>query len=115
MAELDQVTKLSKQFTEELYGGYHYLARTMDYEATAFRTLLDMRGGVDTARILLRGRAASDGFSRLRQEEMLDHSLEASVIRPRYAALFTEPERGIARRRLAQHDFDVEAFLATCD
>lgn len=115
MAEPERLNELGKQFTEELYGGYNYLASTIDYQATYFLSMLNMRGGVDTARILLRGRAASDSFTKLRQEQMLDHSLEAAVIKPRYAALFTEPERGIARRRLAQHDFDVEQFLADCD
>ncbi len=40
-------------------------------------------------------------------------SVEAAVLLPWYQPLFTDEERAIARRRLADHQFDVEDFLRT--
>lgn len=44
---------------------------------------------------------------------MLQHSLEAVVIKPCYAQLFTDDELRTARRRLEDHGFDVNQYLAT--
>jgi hypothetical protein len=70
-----------------------------------------MHGGAHTARLLLQGSDASDGFTRLWQEGMLAHSVEAAVLKPKYEALFTDAERDVARRRLELHDFDINEFL----
>ncbi|WP_167969208.1 hypothetical protein [Lentzea indica] len=42
---------------------------------------------------------------------MLQHSIEALVLNPRYAELFAEYELEIARRRLEAVGFDVEEYL----
>jgi hypothetical protein len=103
--------QLAREFTEEMYEGYRYLARTINYRAKQFLEMVTMQGGVGAARALLRGRDASDGFTRLWQEKMLAWSVEASVLRPKYERLFTPDERDTARRRLEAHGFDVEGFL----
>jgi len=46
----------------------------------------------------LRKDEVSDGFTTLWELRPLDLSVEAYVLRPEYAPLFTEEERGIARR-----------------
>jgi hypothetical protein len=38
-------------------------------------------------------------------------SVEAAVLLPWYADLFTDEERRVSRRRLVDHDFDVDGFL----
>ncbi len=103
---------LAREFTEELYEGYRLLARTINYRARQFLEMVTMRGGVGAAQILLRGPDASDGFTRLWQEKMLGHSLEAVVLKPKYAQLFTADELETARYRLEQHGFDVDDFLS---
>lgn len=104
--------QLARAFTEEMLEGYRYLARTIRYRAKAFLEMVTMQGGVGAAQILLRGAQASDGFTRLWEEGMLGHSVEASVLKPEYAPLFTDVERDAARSRLEAHGFDVDAFLA---
>ena len=47
----------------------------------------------------------SDGFTTLWELKRLDLSVEAYVLRPEYAPLFTEEERGIARARLRQYGY----------
>jgi hypothetical protein len=37
--------------------------------------------------------------------------VEAWVLRPEYEVLFTEDERVTARRRLEDHEFDVDRYL----
>jgi hypothetical protein len=64
-------------------------------------------GGVETARRLLRKSEPSDGFTTLWELRRLDLSVEAFVLRPEYAPLFTEAERGIARARLKEYGYPV--------
>lgn len=113
MDQQDEVGQLSRQFTDEMYEGYRYLVRAINYRAKLFLEMVTMHGGVGAAKILLQGRDASDGFTRLWQAGMLDRSVEASVLRPNYVLLFTDEEREIARRRLEAHGFDVEKFLSS--
>ncbi len=65
------------------------------------------------ARLLLRGRDASDGFTTLREAGRLEMSVEAATLLPWFATLFTEQERTVARRRLDEHRFDVSGFLVS--
>jgi len=51
----------------------------------------------------LRKDEVSNGFTTLWDRKRLDLSVEAYVLRPEYAPLFTEEERGIARARLMEY------------
>jgi hypothetical protein len=73
--------------------------------------MITVARGVKTAQLLLRGLRNSEGFARLWKAGMLHHSVEASILRPEYRCLFSDDERSIARRRLADHQFDAESFL----
>ena len=57
------------------------------------------------------GSHTHDGFTRLWEERMLEYSVEAVVLKPKYQPLFTEHEREVARDRLERHDFDVDDYL----
>lgn len=103
--------QLRREFTDEMYESYRYLAKTINYRAKQFLEMVTMHGGVGAAKILLQGRDASDGFTRLWQARMLDRSVEASVLRPKYERLFSGDERAVARRRLEAHGFDVDNFV----
>jgi hypothetical protein len=102
---------LAREFTDEMYAGYRYLARTINYRARQFLEMVTLHTGVGAAKLLLQGRDASDGFTRLWEAKMLDHSVEAAVLKPKYEALFTLEERRIARQRLELHEFDVDEFI----
>jgi hypothetical protein len=56
-------------------------------------------GGAETARRLLWRDGVSDGFTTLWELKRLDPPVEAFVLRPEYAPLFREEERGIPRPR----------------
>jgi hypothetical protein len=105
------IGQLAREFDDHLREGYRHLARTIGYRATVFNEMITMHGGVKTAQLLLRGPRTSEGFARLWEAGMLHHSVEASILRPEYRCLFSDDERSIARRRLADHQFDVESFL----
>ncbi|RSM86304.1 hypothetical protein DMH04_14145 [Kibdelosporangium aridum] len=103
--------RLAHDFEDHLRHGYRYLVRRIGYRAKAFNEMVTMHGGVGAVQRLLRGRDTSEGFARLWETNMLQHSVEASVLRPEYEPLFTDDERATARRRLEDHQFDVDGFL----
>lgn len=105
--------QLSREFHDATLDGYRFLVRTIGYKAKAFIHMVTMDGGEATAHTLLRTPTVSDGFERLRRENMLQHSIEALVLNPRYAELFAEHELEVARTRLAAVGFDVEGYLRT--
>jgi hypothetical protein len=78
--------------------------------SVAEHSMLQFPGGRGR-QLLLEGRHTHDGFTRLWQEGMLEYSVEAVLLKPRYMCLFTERERAIARERLRLHDFDVDGYL----
>jgi hypothetical protein len=59
-------------------------------------------GGLEYARQLLRKEGTTDGFQRLTDEGRLDLTVEALVLKPEYAQLFSDEERRVAAHRLAQ-------------
>ena len=73
-------------------------AKQAGYVATRFYQMLIEHGGVETARRLLP--QMSDGFTELWQRNRLDLTVEALVLQPRWASLFSENERRMARDRL---------------
>ena len=62
--------------------------------------MLTEHGGVETARRLLP--QMSDGFTELWQRNRLDLTVEALVLQPRWASLFSGNEREMARGRLKE-------------
>ena len=103
--------QLAREFTDDLHKSYRYLVRKIQYRAKAFIEMVALHDGVGTAQILLRGPQTHDGFVRLWESGELGHSVEAFVLRPKYAVLFSEEERRVARRRLEDHGFDVDEYL----
>jgi hypothetical protein len=64
-------------------------------------------GGVKTARRLLWKDDVSDGFTTLWELKRLELSVEAYVLRPEYAPLFKDAERGTARARPKEYGYPV--------
>ncbi|MDX3663879.1 hypothetical protein PV646_41900 [Streptomyces sp. ID05-26A] len=105
--------QLAREFTDDLHESYRYLARKIQYRAKAFIEMVALHGGVGAARILLGGPQTHDGFIRLWEAGELSHSVEACVLHPKYAVLFSEDERRAARQRLEDHDFDVDKHVGS--
>jgi hypothetical protein len=68
--------------------------------------MLTEHRGLETARILLHADKVSDGYTALWERGRLDLTVEALIYdHPEYHSLFTEEEREIARRRLAEYKY----------
>jgi hypothetical protein len=76
------------------------------YNATYFLRMLSDHGPIDTARRLITSTQPSEGFTQLWQRGRLDLTVEASVLRPEFADLFTEEERDACRRRLSEYGYN---------
>jgi hypothetical protein len=73
-----------------------------NYTATYFIGMLSSYGGLGTAQRLLASTEISTGFATLYERGRLDLTVEAVVVQPKFAGLFTDEEIQIARQRLAQ-------------
>jgi hypothetical protein len=105
--------RLARRFTDELLDGCRLLATEYGYRPVQFERMVREHGGVEAARRLLRGAGAAGGFAMLWEKKRLGRSSEATMLRPEYETLFTADERLLARRRLEEHGFDVDAHLRT--
>ena len=70
------------------------------YNPRYFRVMVTQYGALGAARRLLAAPAVSDGFVTLWERQRLDLTVEALVVDPRFAHLFTDKEREVARKRL---------------
>lgn len=107
----DEYRELERQFNEGIIEAYRFLARTINYKAVWFLDTVAREGGIGAARQFIYGRDATYGLERLRQADLLDRSIEAWVLEPRFEPLFTDEEREKARNRLVQYGFDVDGYL----
>jgi len=90
------MTPLEQEFENEML-------RPLPGETTASKFIRDRvseLGGVGTAKMLLRGSTPQKGLQWLARQGLLEFSMEALVIQPKYAALFTLAEIATARKRL---------------
>lgn len=105
--------ELELDLTRALLAICDRLEREIEYSPKVLRRLLSEQGGVGAARQLLN--SDQSGLDRLWEHSQLDQSLEAHVLLPEYAPLFSDRERRKARRRLEDHGFDVTAYLRDLD
>jgi|GEM_PF-1442982 len=105
------IPELERHFHADMVLGAARLNREIGYNPTRFTRMLAEFGGATTARKLLSGRDASDGFTTLWEHGRLELSVEAFALLPWYQTLFAEHELATAAWRLVEHGFDVEAFL----
>lgn len=94
------------EFTEEMLDIYRRAKDEVGYNASRFRQMVVEHGGLATAKRLLHSPTVSDGYEKLWEEGRLDLSVEALVLDPGWASLFTEEELQIARDRLEEFGFE---------
>ena len=70
------------------------------YNAAFFLDMLSSLGGLGTARRLLAVSEVSSGFTALYERGRLDLTVEALVVQPQFAGLFSDHELEIAQQRL---------------
>ena len=100
------VSELEDRFEQAMFDVYHNAKQECNYNATYFLQMLGKYGGLQTARRLLASTKTTDGFTTLWECGRLDLSVEAQVLRPEFAPLFTPEERAIARGRLAEYGYE---------
>lgn len=106
------VDDVERAFDAAMVAIYTTAKRDLGYNATRFLQMVTDEGGLGAARRLLHASSVSDGFTTLWEHARLDLSVEAHVLRPEFAGLFTNRERQIARRRLKDYGFDGDLGLA---
>jgi nucleotidyltransferase/DNA polymerase involved in DNA repair len=85
---------------------YQRAKREAGYQATYFIQMVSDRGGLATARYLLHASGVSEGFTALWERRRLDLTVEAVVLQERFAPLFSDEERRIARARLREYGYE---------
>lgn len=98
---------LEKAFHVRMLEIYAIAKKDAGYNATRFLAMVSENGGLEAARTLLHSSTVSDGYVALWERGRLDLSVEAVVLEPRWAALFTGAELEIANRRLREYDYSV--------
>jgi hypothetical protein len=79
------------------------------YNPRYFRVMVTSHGALGATRKLLHAPAVSDGFVSLWERNRLDLTVEALVSEARFAHLFTDEEREVARKRLADFGYALSA------
>jgi hypothetical protein len=99
------VGAVDTEFEQAMRSIYDRARGEANYHATYFLSMLAEHGSLATARKLLHGPTVSDGFAALWERGRLDLTVEALVIQPRFADLFTPSEIEIAQHRLGQFGY----------
>lgn len=94
-----------REFDRDMRAIYDRARTEAHYSASYFLNMLAELGGIATAKRLLHAPAVSDGFAALWERNRLDLTVEALVIQPHYAELFTAEELSVARYRLDQFGY----------
>jgi len=98
-------TDLEKRFNDAMLDIYRRAKGEAGYTASRFLGMVTDQGGYEAARTLLHAANVSEGYVALWERKRLDLTVEAEILKPEWRGLFSELERDIARRRLAEYGF----------
>lgn len=101
--------QLAAEFQRTLLRDCERARSEAGYNPTILLRMVSEHGGVGAAKRLLAAPHISDGFAKLWERGRLDLTVEAAVLRPEFAALFTEQELATARRWLDQFGYVAES------
>ncbi len=87
---------------------YVIAKKELGYNAARFFQMLHTMDGVDVAKQLIHKDGMSEGMIALWGNHRLDLSVEAHVLKPEFAALFTDDEKDICRNRLKELGYEVD-------
>lgn len=99
------MSALERQFQAAMFEIYE-TASEFKYYPHNFRTMVMERGGLETAKYLIKAPGISYGFTKLWSKERMDVTVECLILDSRWDDLFTEEERSITRRRLKDAECD---------
>ena len=86
---------------------YQNVLRDCTRRAAYFLEMVGRQGGVETAKKLLQSNDIEHGSTALWKCGRLDLMFEYLVLQPRYAALFTDEEKELARNRLKEYGYSL--------
>jgi len=101
----DDLTRLKARFDDAMMEVYRRALDECDYKATRFLQMLHDHRGLETAQILLHASNVSEGYVALWERRRLDLTVEAVILVEEWHPLFSEQEREIARKRLAEYGY----------
>ena len=96
--------ELAEQFEQQVLDDYR-TAKDLGYDATVWIGMVGQYGAVDAAKRLIAQPGGELGFERLWELHRLDLSVEARMLRPEFAPLFTPRELAKARATLKQYEY----------
>jgi len=99
------MTILEAKFHQAMIDLYRTAIDECNYKATRFLQMVLEQGGLATAHTLLATDVPAEGFTRLWECNRLDLTLEAQILRPEFAELFTEREKSVAIQRLQGYGY----------
>lgn len=91
--------------TRALIESYKRAHSEAGYHAPWFAEMIHDRFGYDTATYLIRSTQPSKGFTNLWERKRLDLTVEALIIRPEWAPLFSEDDLQRAHKRLLEYHY----------
>ena len=98
-------TDAEHRFHEAMLAIYRRAKAEANYNATRFLGMVVERGGLETARYLLRAPTISEAYAALWERKRLDLTVEALILQPEWKMLFTDVERHIATSRLREYGY----------
>ena len=96
---------LEAMFHREMLSLHRSWRDECDYNASIFIKIVNQHGGLQAAKILLKGQSFSRGFLTLMNLQRLDLSMENLVLQAAWRPLFTDAELDMARNRLQRAGF----------
>lgn len=102
------MSTLEYKFHEDMNNIYFTAKKELKYNASRFIQLVSKEGGLRAAKQLISKSGGTYGFEVLWENNRLDLSVEALVIRPEYQELFTEVEREVCRQRLNEFGYKLD-------
>ena len=96
---------LEDLFHKAMIDAFQNALRDCTQRAAYFLELVGSQGGVETAKKLLQSNDVEHGSPALWKCGRLDLIYEYLVLQPKYADLFTDEEKEIARNRLKEYGY----------
>lgn len=100
------MNELEQRFHRAMVAAVEASRREASYNPTYFARMLAEYGGVGAAKRILADPEMKSGFTTLFLANRLDLTVEAHVIKPEFAPLFTQDEIWRARQVLEEHHYD---------
>lgn len=97
---IDVISELEKKFHEALVRTNEISIKQCRHNPRRIKRMMAEMGAVQTAKMLMTSDPSTSGYLNMAECGCLDITIEATMLHPEFAPLFTEKELGEARRRL---------------